>query len=76
MSAQLSQSRLTLCDLMDFSPPGSSIHGILQARILEWVAISFSNISPYIFLIGALTYNKYGNMSCSFVSDSLQPYGL
>ena len=33
---------LTLCDSMDCSPPGSSIHWILQARILEWVAISFS----------------------------------
>ena len=33
---------LTLCDLMDSSPPGSSVHRILQARILEWVAISFS----------------------------------
>ena len=33
---------LTLCDPVDCSPPGSSIHGILQARILEWVAISFS----------------------------------
>ena len=31
----------TLCDCMDCSPPGSSVHGILQARILEWVAISF-----------------------------------
>ena len=30
------------CDLMDCSPPGSSVHGISQARILEWVAISFS----------------------------------
>ena len=36
------QSCLTLWDPMDFSPPGSSIHGILQARILEWVPISFS----------------------------------
>ena len=33
---------LTLCDPMDCSPSGSSVHGILQARILEWVAISFS----------------------------------
>ena len=32
----------TLCDHMDCSPPGSSVHGILQARILEWVAISSS----------------------------------
>ena len=31
-----------LCDPMDCSPPGSSVHGISQARILEWVAISFS----------------------------------
>ena len=33
----------TLCDPIDGSPPGSSVLGILQARILEWVAISFSN---------------------------------
>ena len=32
----------TLCDRMDYSLPGSSIHGILQARILEWVAVPFS----------------------------------
>ena len=32
----------TLCDTMDYNPPGSSVHGIFQARILEWVAIPFS----------------------------------
>ena len=37
------QSCLTLCDLRDGSPPGSPVPGILQARTLEWVAISFSN---------------------------------
>ena len=37
------QSCLTLCDPIDVSPPGSSIPGILQARTLEWVAISFSS---------------------------------
>ena len=37
------QSRPTLCDPIDGSPPGSPIPGILQARTLEWVAISFSN---------------------------------
>ena len=36
------QSCLTLCDLMDCCPPGFSVHGISQARILEWVAMSFS----------------------------------
>ena len=38
----VSQSCLTLRDPMDCSPPGSSVHGILQGRILEWVAIPFS----------------------------------
>ena len=33
---------LTLCNPMDYSPPDSSVHGIFQARILEWVAISYS----------------------------------
>ena len=36
------QSCLNLCDPTDCSPPGSSVHGILQARILEWVAFPFS----------------------------------
>ena len=35
-------SHLILCDSVDYNPPGSSVHRILQARILEWVAISFS----------------------------------
>ena len=38
----VAQSCPTLCHLMDCSPPGSSVHGILQARILEWVAMPFS----------------------------------
>ena len=42
MHAQLLQSYLILCDPMDCNPPGSSVHGIFQARILEWVAIPFS----------------------------------
>ena len=42
---EVAQSCLTLCDPMDCSPPGSSIHGILWARILEWVAISLSRES-------------------------------
>ena len=42
-AAKLLQSCPTLCDPIDGSPPGSPIPGILQARTLEWVAISFSN---------------------------------
>ena len=40
--SEVAQSCLTLCDPVDCSLPGSSVHGILQARILKWVAISFS----------------------------------
>ena len=42
-SAKTLQSCLTLCDPIDASPPGSPVPGILQARTLEWVAISFSS---------------------------------
>ena len=41
----VAQACLTLCDPMDSSPPDSSVHGILQARILERVAISFSRVN-------------------------------
>ena len=42
-AAKSLQSCPTLCNPIDGSPPGSTVPGILQARILEWVAISFSN---------------------------------
>ena len=42
-AAKSLQSCLTLCDPIDSSPLSSSVSGILQARILEWVAVSFSN---------------------------------
>ena len=49
--SDVAQSCLTLSDPMDCSPPGPSVHGIFQARVLEWVAIAFSekaiNISSY-----------------------------
>ena len=41
--SEVAQLCLTLCDPMDCSLPGSSVHGIFQARILEWIAISFSS---------------------------------
>ena len=40
--SEVTESRQTLCDPVDCSPPGSSIHGIFQARVLEWGAIAFS----------------------------------
>ena len=45
----VTQSCLTLFDSSDCSPPGSSVYGILEARILEWVAISFSNKLEQLF---------------------------
>ena len=57
------KSCLTLCDPVDCSLPGSSIHGILQARILEWVSISFSRGSSplrdrtQVFRIGGRHFN-------------------
>ena len=48
--SEVAQSCLTLCDPMDHSLPGSSVHGIFQARVLEWVAISFSRLSSRHFL--------------------------
>ena len=44
MKVKVSQSRPTLCNPMDYSLPGSSVHEILQARIPEWAAIPFSGI--------------------------------
>ena len=43
----VNQSCLTLCNSIDSSPPDSSVHGILQARILDWVAILFSRDLPH-----------------------------
>ena len=45
-AAKSLQSCPTVCDPIDGSPPGSSIHGIFQARVLEWVAIAFSVPPP------------------------------
>ena len=42
--SEVAQSCPTLCDRMDYSLPGSSVHGIFQARVLEWGAVAFSNL--------------------------------
>ena len=54
MKVLVAQSCLTLCDPMDCSPPGSSVHGILQARRLEWVAMPSSREGFYKDLINIL----------------------
>jgi hypothetical protein len=43
--SEVTQLCLALYDPVDYSPPGSSVHGIIQARIVEWVVISFSRAS-------------------------------
>ena len=45
--SEVAQSCLTLRDPMDCSPPGSSVHGIFQARVLEWGVIAFSRATVY-----------------------------
>ena len=55
----LCESCPTLCNPTDHSPPGSPVHGILQARILEWVAISFSKIMCNSFNLVCASYD-YG----------------
>ena len=55
-----------LCDPMHCSPPGSSVHGILQARILEWVAISFSRA------IFPTQGSNPGLLRCSFIYLSIK----
>ena len=59
-AAKSLQSCPTLCDPIDGSPPGSSVPGILQARILEWVAISFSLYAVYIMHITRLDEAQAG----------------
>ena len=49
-AAKSLQSCLTLSDPVDFGPPGSSIYGIFQARVLEWGAIAFSGKLVYVYV--------------------------
>ena len=58
--SEVAQLCLTLCDPMDCSPPGSSIDGIFQARVLEWGTISFSDSLPRVqYIVGELVLVKY-----------------
>ena len=78
-AAKSLQSCLTLCDPIDGSPPGSSVPGILQARILEWVAISFSlsghYLSVYLADSKALVSSKHLTLLASSLKLSFSlPY--
>ena len=56
--SEVAQSCLTLSDPMDCSPPGSSVHGIFQARVLEWGAIAFSGMRLEEYINMELTQSK------------------
>jgi len=59
IESEVAQSCLTLHDPMDCSPPGSSVHGIFQARVLEWGAIAFSACKTSVEKIHALKRGKW-----------------
>ena len=74
-----SLNRVWLCDPVDCSPPGSSIHGILQARILEWVAVSFSRGSsqPWDQIQVSCVAGRFFNLwaareACSYIGPFIQ----
>ena len=72
--SEVAQSCPTLSDPMDCSLPGSSIHGILQARVVEWGAIAFSDIYALVYRIGVFLsgFNSV-QFSRSVMSDSCDP---
>ena len=69
--SQVSKSCLTLCDLMDCSLPGSSIHGIFQARVLEWDAIAFSHIDTQFSSVTQSCPTLSSLMDCSLPGSSI-----
>ena len=78
-AAKSLQSCPTLCDPTDGSPPGSPVPGILHARTLEWVAISFSNAWKWKVKVGSWRVgheSEKWKWSCSVVSDPQRPHGL
>ena len=71
-AAKSLQSCPTLCDPIDGSPPSSPVPGILQARILEWVAMSFSNAWKWKVKVKSLSLVRLSNpMDCSLPGSSV-----
>ena len=73
---EVAQSCLTLSDPMDYSLPGFSVHGIFQARVLEWGAIAFSNMSAYIVIIFFLQWRLLIRSTVSVTLNCNQHYIL
>ena len=63
--SEVVQSCLTLSNPMDYSPPGSSMSGIFQVRVLEWGAIAFSDIVLYFTVMGLLWWLRGKESACN-----------
>ena len=73
-TAKSLQSCPTLCDPRDGSPPGSSVHGIFQAGVLEWGAIAFSDYK-YAYIYTMECYSVIKKMKCAICSNMDGPGG-
>jgi len=73
-AAKSLQSHLTLCNPIDGSPPGSPVPGILQARTLEWVAISFSNAWKWKVKVKSLS--PIGLLATPWIAASQAPSSM
>ena len=67
--SEVAQSCLTLRDPMDFSPPGSSAHGIFQAKVLEWVAVAFSGLQQLHYVCPTTVYWMCGGQTACPLSS-------
>ena len=79
--SEVAQSCPTLCNPVDYSPPSSSVYGILQARILEWFAISFSKylfLPPFLDHSGMCDLPRLGiePMLCAMGTQSLNHWAM
>ena len=63
--SEVAQSCLSLSDPMDYRLPGSSVHGIFQARVLEWGAIAFSKLRHYFFAMWTLCFSVTEHLEVS-----------
>ena len=69
--SEVAQSYLTLSDPMDCSPPGSSVHGIFQARVLEWGAIAFSRNGNKTWFINRIPLHNHFMLTRAKSSQTL-----
>ena len=70
--SEVAQSCLTLSDPMDYSLPGSSVHGIFQARVLEWGAIAFSEFNHKELQIELISFRSLENINVTITETILK----